>query len=89
MLLERQAAGVIADFLGGRFFWFVVLLGIALHGDDLPATAQADVFGTDGNPRKAASIKAPVLLLPNALRGENPAERAGVGLYPGFHFGCL
>lgn len=89
VLLEAQAAGVVADFAGGRFLRLMVILGITLHCDDLPATAQADLFRADGNPGKATVIKASVFLLPNALRGENPAGPAGVGPYPGPHFGCL
>ena len=89
ILLDGQAAGVVADFPGGRFLRFMVILGIALHGDDLPATAQSDLFRADGNPGNASVIKASVFLLPQTLRGENPAGPAGVGPYPGSHFGCL
>jgi len=87
MLLEGQAAGVVADFQRGRFLGLMVILGVALHRDNLPATAQSDLFRADGNPGNASVIKASVFLLPKALRGENPAEPAGVGLYPGPHFG--
>ena len=88
-MFEAQAAGIVADFQGGRFLRFMLILGITLHGDDLPAPVQADLLGSDGNPGNASVIKAPVFLLPNALRGENPAGPAGVRLDPGSRFGCL
>lgn len=89
ILLSREAGGVVSDFPRGRFFGLMVILGIALHGDDLPATTQTDVFGADSNPGDTPVIKASVFLLPDALRGENPAEPAGVGPYRGSHFGYL
>ena len=42
LFLEGQAGGVAADLQRGRFFGLVLVLGIALDGNDLPAAAQAD-----------------------------------------------
>jgi hypothetical protein len=51
----------------------VLFLGIALDGNDLPATAQADLLRANGHPCETSAIQASVFLLPETLRGENPA----------------
>ena len=89
VFLQGQACGVAADLQRGRFFGLVLVLGIALDGNDLPAATQADLLRRDGHPRDASAVKASVFFLPDALRGETPAEPAGVGLDPQCHFGCL
>jgi len=89
LFLQGQACGVVADLQRGRFFGLVLVLGIALDGNDLPAAAQADLLRRDGYPRDASAVKASVFFLPDALRGETPAEPAGVGLDPQCRFGCL
>jgi hypothetical protein len=48
LFLQGQAGGVAANFQRGRFFGFILGLGIALDGDDLPATAKPDFFRSDG-----------------------------------------
>lgn len=72
-LVEGQAGGVSTDLQRGGCFRFVLVLGIALDGDDLPAAAQSDLLRSDGDPRDPPAIKSAVPLLPLALRGENPA----------------
>jgi hypothetical protein len=67
----------------------VEVLRLAFDGYYLPATTQPDLLRTDGHPRQAAMVEPPVALLPLTLRGENPAERAGVWLCPECRFGCL
>jgi hypothetical protein len=89
LLLGRQAGRIATDFQRGRFLGLMVALGIAFDGNDLPATTQANLLRADGDPGQASAVKAPVFLLPEALRGENPAGRAGVGPYRGCRFGCL
>lgn len=89
LFLEGQAGGVAPYLQGGRFFGLVFVLGIALDGDDLPAAAQADLLRRDSHSRDASAVKASVFFLPEALRGEIPAEPAGVGLDSQCRLGCL
>ena len=89
LFLQGQAGGVAADLQRGRFLGFMVWLRVAFDGNDLPAAAQADLLRSDGHPRNAPAVKASVFFLPKALRGENPAGPAGVGLVPQCRFGCL
>ena len=88
-LREGQTGHVIADFQRRRCFGFMVALGIAFDGNHLPTAGQPNLFGTDGYARQPPPVKAAVFFLPEALRGENPAGRAGVGLYRESRFGCL
>jgi len=74
LFFDVQACGVISDVERSAFLRFVLVLGIALDGDELPATAQASVLRTDSHSGDAPPIKPPVFLFPDALRGENPAE---------------
>ena len=88
-LIKGEAGRVAADFQRGRFLWLMVWLGVALDGNNLPAATQTNFLRGDGHARQASTVKATVFLLPDALRGENPAEPAGVGLEPQRRFGCL
>lgn len=87
--LQSQTRCIVADLQRGRFFGLVMQLAVTLHRDDLPAAAQTDLLRGYGHSGQTPAVKAAVLLLPFALRGENPAGPAGVGLYRGCHFGCL
>jgi len=89
VLVEGQTARVEADLRGRRGVRRGRVLRGALDRDDLPAPAQADVLRRDGDPGDAPVVNPSVALFPLALRGENPAGRAGVGLSPGCRSDCL
>lgn len=72
-LVEGQAGGITTDLKRGGLFRLVLVLGIALDGDNLPAAAQSDLLRRDGDSRDAPTIESAVSFLPLALRGENPA----------------
>ena len=71
-LIQGQAGNIAANLKGCRG-GVVEILGFAFDRDHLPATAQADLLRSDGNPRQTPAVEPSVPFLPLALRGENPA----------------
>ena len=88
-LVQRQAGRVTTDLERSRFVRCGQVLRVALDRDHLPAAAEADRFRADGDPRDPPTVEPAVAFLPLALRGENPAGRAGVALSPESRSGCL
>ena len=61
----------------------------ALDRDHRPAAAQPEVLRGDGHAGEAPVVNPSVAFLPLALRGENPAGRAGLGLASRCRSDCL
>src|SRR5205085_4494802 len=89
IFIQGQAAGVATDFAAGRFIRLGQIERLTFDRNYLPAAAQADFLRANGHARDAPMVKPSVALFPLSLRGENPAESAGVRLYRECRFGCL
>jgi len=92
LLWLAQAGGVIADLHAGGFGRQAQPDPFALHGDDLPAAAQADFLRADGQPGDAAALKPVVALFPSRLlfrREKKTGPPANVAPCPTPRSGCL
>jgi len=64
----------------------------ALHGDDLPAAAEADFFRADGHPSDPTALQPVMALFPARLlfqREKKTGPRANAGPCPALRSGCL
>jgi hypothetical protein len=92
VLLGGRTGAVKSVFFGGRDnFGPAQLLALSPHGQELPATAQTGIFGTDSDPLNAPANQAAMFLAPAGVvfRGKKNLWAAVVAPAPVCRFDCL
>ncbi len=92
-VLLGGGTGAVETVFFGLFDYFAgtQFLTLAPYGQELPASAQAGLFGAKANPLNAPAHQTPVLFEPAGVvfRGKKNAAAAGFAPAPGCRSDCL